>query len=270
MLIKSPSFTEHWVRKFEAEYEECYLSVAQGQDGADTEAEFEALLKQHQHRERLEEKFATNKFDASVPRHTLLDTSAARNKVRRNPRQSYREKTTNTLAEDSPSRSQHQAVNSGSPKLSNNLTNTARSSKVTRKVCLNDKTFLCQPPASLSSDQNQYEDVQVFRKRTKKKNPLQEVEMFVSEVRNTSVKYSNPEDTFREICPAQRDKESGDKTVVAVATKAPFERFQNCLFSLFTCCIPWTCMKKVYWKSHNRKQEDFSSISRRNRRSKTL
>ena len=207
-----------------------------------------------------------------MPQHTLLDTSAARNKVRRNQRQSYRVKTTNSLIENNSasSGSQHNAANSGSPKLSNNLTNTARSSKVTKKVCLNDKTFLSQPPGSLSSDQNQYEDVQVFRKRTKKKNPLQEPEMFVSEVKNISVKYSNPEDTPREICPAQKDKESSDKTVVAVAPKAPFERFQNCLFSLFTCCIPWTCMKKVYWKSHNRKQEDFSSISRRNRRSKTL
>ena len=258
------------MRKFEAEYEECYLSVTQGQDGADTEAEFEALLKQHQHSENLEEKYASKKFDASVPRHTLLDTSTARNKVRRNPRQSYREKTTNTLIENTTRRSQYNAANSGSPKLSNNLTNTARSSKVTRKVCLNDQTFSSEPPGSLSSDQNQYEDVQVFRKRTKKKNPLQEPEMFVSEVKNISVKYANPEDTLREIFPAQKDKESSDKTVVAVAPKAPFERFQNCLFSLFTCCIPWTCMKKVYWKSHNRKQEDFSSISRRNRRSKTL
>ena len=258
------------MRKFEAEYEECYLSVTQGQDGADTEAEFEALLKQHQHSENLEEKYASKKFDASVPRHTLLDTSTARNKVRRNPRQSYREKTTNTLIENSScsrSRSQYNAANSGSPKLSNNLTNTARSSKVTRKVCLNDQTFSSEPPGSLSSDQNQYEDVQVFRKRTKKKNPLQEAEMFVSEVKNISIKYSNHEDTLREICPAKKDKENVEKPI---GSKAPFERFQNCLFSLFTCCIPWTCMKKVYWKSHSRKQDDFSTISRRNRRSKTL
>jgi len=256
----SNSALEHWVRKFEAEYEECYLSVTQGQDVADTDAEFESLVKQHQYKENLEEKYATKKFDASVPQHTLLDTSTARNKVRLNPRQSHREKTTNTLIETSI-RSQHNAANSGSPKLSNNLTNTARSSKVTRKLCLNDQTFPSEPPVTSSSDQNQYEDVQVFKKRTKKKNPLHEAEMFVSEVKNISVKYSNQE----EICPAKGGQKADIDT-----KKAPFERFQNCLFSLFTCCIPWTCMKKVYWKSHDRNQEDFSSISRRKRRSKTL
>ena len=264
MLISS-SFTEHWVRKFEAEYEECYLSVTQGQDGADTEAEFESLLAQHQYKENLEEKYASKKFDASVPRQPLLDTSVARNKARLNPRQSYREKTTNTLIENSII-SQHNAANSGSPKLSNNLTNTARSSKVTRKVCLNDQTFLSEPPVTSSSDQNQYEDVQVFKKRTKKKNPLQEGEMFVSEVKNISVKYSNQEENLREICPAT----GGQKKTDIDTKKAPFEKFQNCLFSLFTCCVPWTCMKKVYWKSINRKQEDFSSLSRRNRRCQTL
>ena len=255
------------MRKFEAEYEECYLSVTQGQDqdGADTEAEFESLLAQHQYKENLEEKYATKKFDASVPRHTLLDSSAARNKARLNPRHSYREKTTNTLTENSI-RSQHNAANSGSPKLSNNLTNTARSSKVTRKLCLNDQTFLSEPRVTSSSDQNQYEDVQVFKKRTKKKNPIQEADMFVSEVKNISVKYSNQEKNSREKCPA-----TGGQEIDIDTKKAPFERFQNCLFSLFTCCVPWTCMKKVYWKSHDRKQEDFSSISRRNRRrSKTL
>ena len=252
MLISS-SFTEHWVRKFEAEYEECYLSVTQGQDGADTEAEFESLLAQHQYKENLEERYASRKFDASVPRHTLLDTRTARNKVSLNPRQSYREKTTNPLIENN-NRSQHDAAKPGSPKLSNNLTNTARSSKVTRKVCLNDQTFPSEPPVTSSSDQNQYEDVQVFRKRTKKKNPHQEAEMFVSEVKNISVKYCHQE----EICPAKASQK-----VDIDSKKAPFERFQNCLFSLFTCCIPWTCMKKVYWKSHTRKQDSYSSISRR-------
>ena len=261
MLISS-SFTEHWVRKFEAEYEECYLRVTQGQEGPDTEAEFDSLLKQHHHqsREDLAENYATQRLDASVPRHTLLDTRTAKNKVRVNHRQSYREKTTNTLSENSIG--SHNAANSGSPKLSNNLTNTARSSKVTRKVCLNDQTFLSEPPVTLSSDQNQYEDVQVFKKRTKKKNQPREAEMFVSEVKNTSVKYSPGEEDLRDI--------STGKTNEKIHSKAPFERFQNCLFSLFTCCIPWSCMKKVYWKSHNRKHDDFSSISRRSRRSKTL
>ena len=263
----SSSFTEHWVRKFEAEYEECYLSVTQGQDGADTEAEFESLLRLHQYKENSEEKYASKKFDASVPRHTLLDTSAARNKVRLNPRQSYREKTTTNTPIENSIRSQHNAANSGSPKLSNNLTNTARSSKVTRKVCLNDPTFLPEPlplpPVTSSCDQNQYEDVQVFKKRTKKKHPLQEAEMFVSEVKNISIKYSNQEENLGEKHPAKVVDEK-------METKAPFERFQNCLFSLFTWCVPWTCMKKVYWKSQDRKQEDFSSISRSKRRSKTI
>ena len=71
----SSSFTEHWVRKFEAEYEECYLRVTQGQEGSDTEAEFDSLMKQHHHqsREEMAENYATQKLDASVPRHTLLD-----------------------------------------------------------------------------------------------------------------------------------------------------------------------------------------------------
>ena len=209
----------------------------------------------------MDENYATQKLDASVPPHTLLDTRTARNKVRLNHRQSYREKTTNTLSENSIG-SQHNAANSGSPKLSNNLTNTARSSKVTRKVCLNDQTFLSEPPVTLSSDQNQYEDVRVFKKRTKKKNPPREAETFVSEVRNISVKYCPGEEELQDRSKARAEEK--------IHNKAPFEKFQNCLFSLFTCCIPWSCMKKVYWKSHYRKHDDFSSISRRNRRSKTL
>ena len=68
------------MRKFEKEYEECYISSSAGDDPLDTEAEFEALLKEHQFKENLAENYASKKFDA-IPQHTLLDSSAVRNKV---------------------------------------------------------------------------------------------------------------------------------------------------------------------------------------------
>jgi len=48
--------------------------------------------------------------------------------------------------------------------------------------------------------------------------------------------------------------------------KAPFEKFQNCLFSTFTMCAPWCIMKKVYWKRDTTSEEIFAVNVRRNSR----
>jgi len=56
------------------------------------------------------------------------------------------------------------------------------------------------------------------------------------------------------------------KRKVLGPAKAPFERFQNCLFSTFTACAPWCLMRKVYWKKEKYSEELFAVTSRRNSR----
>ena len=34
--------------------------------------------------------------------------------------------------------------------------------------------------------------------------------------------------------------------------KKPFESFQNCLFSIFTSCVAWSCMRRVYWRQNSK------------------
>ena len=280
------NFSEQWVRKFEKEYEQCYITSSVGDEELDTEAEFEALLKQHQYKENLTEDYASKKFDASIPQHRLLDTTTVRNKVKLNHRKSFQEKKNNLLKTTSSTNRENSVLsyNAASPKLSSNLTNSARNSKVTKKVCLNDE--VSQTKGSLiknesSCDQNEYEDVKVFKKRTKKKKQgIKEPEIFVSSVKNVEVKYS-PEGDDTKMAKLWRDsttetipelevdhKEVARPESVSVSPKAPFERFQTCLFSLFTLCVPWSCMKRVYWKSNTKKQDNFSTISRRNSRSR--
>ena len=242
------------MRKFEKEYEECYISSSAGDDPLDTEAEFEALLKEHQFKENLAENYASKKFDA-IPQHTLLDSSAVRNKVSLNHRKSFHEKKNDLLKTTSIL-----SHNAASPKLSNNLTNSARNSRVTKKLCLNDSSLVSESRGSFprnesSCDQNEYEDVKVFKKRTKKKNLKKDPEIFVSSVENIEVKYSPGEKETKSVAPV------ADKS--PVSPKAPFERFQNGLFSLFTLCVPWSCMKRVYWKSTPSKQDSLSTARRR-------
>ena len=48
----------------------------------------------------------------------------------------------------------------------------------------------------------------------------------------------------------------------------PFESFQNCLFSVFTSCVPWSCMRRIYWRKDRKGDEVFQKTVRRNSRAK--
>merc|ERR1712106_898499 len=81
----SNSALEHWVSKFEDEYEVYYKhsSEEKQEDLSDIEAQFEALHKQ------VEDEYATKKFNFCVPQHTLLDSSIAKDKVKLSHKKSF-------------------------------------------------------------------------------------------------------------------------------------------------------------------------------------
>ena len=84
----SNSALEHWVNKFEDEYEVYYKdsSEEKQEDLSDIEAQFEVLHKE------VEDEYATKKFNSSVPQHTLLDSSLAKGKVKLNHKKSFSSK----------------------------------------------------------------------------------------------------------------------------------------------------------------------------------
>jgi len=84
----SNSALEHWVSKFEDEYEVYYKdsSEEKQEDLTDIEAQFEALHKE------VEDEYATKKFNSSVPQHTLLDSSLAKGKVKLSHKKSFSSK----------------------------------------------------------------------------------------------------------------------------------------------------------------------------------
>ena len=84
----SNSALEHWVNKFEDEYEVYYKdsSEEKQEDLSDIESQFEALHKE------VEDEYATKKFNSCVPQHTLLDSSFAKGKVKLNHKKSFSSK----------------------------------------------------------------------------------------------------------------------------------------------------------------------------------
>ena len=295
-------FSDQWVSKFEREYELCYkdsvcLDLASGDTEEDVEAVFEELHRRVEAEQLME--YASRKFDSCVPSHTLLDNGASRNKARLNHRKSFREqrksdsskfsdeksvakmdckaRSTNTVRESS-SRSQKQVSEEMKDKRNNSLVLSKDA-----EVCANQSflTIAIKP-----SQQNEYEDIRVFQKRKKKKKDpkvnctsnkielerITPVESYLA-VTDTKEKTGNPfNEEIQSGSPALRTKkkqnncEEGEKK--QSKEKRPFESFQNCLFTLYTACVPWSCMRRVYWKQNQRSEEIFTKTSRRNSRAR--
>jgi len=226
----SNSALEHWVNKFEDEYEVYYKdsSEEKQEDLSDIEAQFEALHKQ------VEEEYATRKFNSSVPQHTLLDSTIAKQKVKLSHKKSFSSKVSKNVndktsteakqVDDYPAGKnpfEEEDSGCGSPRIgvrtqSSNIardikhpkpthqtvaesfilgtepivTNTGGCDKnITEKIqsqqdffpvthlTEKEKKILIEKEKNRNridtknqtSDQNDYEDVNVFKKRTKKK-----------------------------------------------------------------------------------------------------
>ena len=300
MEILTVFVLDQWVSKFEREYELCYkASVSPGQAPGDLEDEdVEALFEELHRRTEAEQllEYASRKFDRCVPRHALLDTGVSRSKARLNHRKSFRERRDNDPAA--------KFNDETSPKMDCNArsTNTARESSCLQKqvsvemkdkrnnslvlredaeVCAN-QSFLTTPIKP--SQQNEYEDIRVFQKRKKKKkapeenrskeienDKIQPVEAKISptEVKEKTEVFEVENPTT---LPVSETKKEPAKFVREEKThrkeKRPFESFQNCLFSLYTACVPWSCVRRVYWKQDHRSEEIFTKTSRRNSRAK--
>lgn len=149
------------------------------------------------------------------------------------------------------------------------------------EVCANQSflTIAIKP-----SQQNEYEDIRVFQKRKKKKkapednrgkeienDTIQPVEAKISLTEGKG-KTEVLEVEIPTRSPALGTKQEHDKFVREEKTdrkeKRPFESFQNCLFSLYTACVPWSCVRRVYWKQDHTSEEIFTKTSRRNSRAK--
>ena len=286
--------SDQWVSKFEREYDElCYKDSVSLEVTGDTEEDVEAVFEELHRRVEAEQQleYASRKFDSCVPAHTLLDTGASRNKARLNHRRSFRERngdekslkmdcnarSTNTVRESS-SRSQKQVSEEMKDKRNNSLVLSKDAD-----VCANQSflTIAIKP-----SQQNEYEDIRVFQKRKKtKKDPkvnctsnkieLERIKPVESCLAVTDTKEKSENPSAAEIqteSPALRTKkkqntcEMGDKN--QSKEKRPFESFQNCLFSLYTACVPWSCVRRVYWKQDQRSEEIFTKTSRRNSRAR--
>lgn len=114
-------------------------------------------------------------------------------------------------------------------------------------------------------ENNEYEDIKVFKKRTKKKNKKVPILETIANEPNISCM-----DQMK-----QEEKDKNKKLVNEVKHKLnadgpskPFETFQNCLFATFTTCVPWCIMKKIYWKKDMKSEELFTVTSRRNSRTR--
>ena len=287
--------SDQWVSKFEREYDElCYKDSVSLEATSDTEEDVEAVFEELHRRVEAEQQleYASRKFDSCVPAHTLLDNGASRNKARLNHRKSFREKrngdeksprtvcnarSTNTVRESS-SRSQKQVSEEMKDKRNNSLVLSKDA-----EVCANQSflTIAIKP-----SQQNEYEDIRVFQKRKKKKKDpkvnctsnkieLERIKPVKSclAVKDTIEKTVNPlaaeiqtESPVLRTKKKQNTYEMGEKN--QSKEKRPFESFQNCLFSLYTACVPWSCVRRVYWKQDHRSEDIFTKTSRRNSRAR--
>ena len=288
--------SDQWVSKFEREYELCYKdSVGQaeapGDLEEDVEAVFEELARQAEAEQQME--YASRKFDRFVPQHTLLDNGVSRSKPRLNHRKSFRERKSDLKFNEEMS-----------PKMDCNTrsTNTARESSCLQKqvsVEMKDKrnnslvlrkdAEVCANQSFLTiaikpSQQNEYEDIRVFQKRKKKKKAPEDNRSKEIEVERTQPVESHI--AIRELkeqpevskvknptcSPSPRARKVKDNCLTEEKThskeKKPFESFQNCLFSLYTACVPWSCVRRVYWKRDQRSEEVFTKTARRNSRAR--
>lgn len=144
--------------------------------------------------------------------------------------------------------------------------------------------------ATKPSQQNEYEDIRVFQKRKKKKinKPEEDTKQKDANLEKIDfglqrsvidLKEKNPEVPIRiNQCEATwspaTEARKGDSCTLQKLSgemvektrrkdKRPFESFQNLLFSVFTSCVPWSCMRKVYWR-RDQSEDTFTKTSRRN------
>ena len=279
--------------KFENDYELYYKnSSADILDNIkDVEAAFEALHQQVETEYQLQ--YATRKFDKSVPQHFLLDSSIAKNKCKLNHRKSFKEKQMENVdkeVKDESSKSKFSKediptkLKVNAPSMSTNAKREFSNPKCDIKAA-NDFFHLGHEPevnkkfSNPNPPQNEYEDVRVFQKRTKKKKMNQaEVNPFIENKAKEEIKPCNELDDNELIIPLTKPvpketkqcmkvsnnngtstksvigESKGDMKIKANESKdkKPFESFQNFLFSIFTSCVPWYCMRRVYWRQNSK------------------
>ena len=293
--------------KFENEYELYYKKAAADDDiEADdgVEEAFEALHRAAEAEQQL--LYASRKFDTAVPRHALLDTSLNKNKSRPGHRQAARERGRQQVEEKKPVKVENSNMKIGSKILSTNAarewsfkqkeTSPSNPKKVfllgiEPEVTRASKNILAENKQTLSQ-LNEYEDIRVFQKRKKRKSKNvdtsesvdqksvshKEEKLFtkreevipiasvndVSNDDNSNLK-SNEEANYSK---NRRKTIKTQKIIPDGEEKKPFESFQNCLFTIFTSCVPWSCMRRVYWRREHRSEDIFTKTSRRNSREK--
>ena len=289
--------------KFENEYE-LYYKRAAADDGIEAddgvEEAFEALHRAAEAEQQL--LYASRKFDTAVPRHALLDTSLNKNKSRPGHRQSARERGRQQVEERKPVKEENSNMKIGTTIVS---TNAAREFRQKEKSPRNKKKVfnlgiepdVIKPSENILTVQkqkfpqsNEYEDIRVFQKRKKKKNYSN---VDTSESVDQKSNFHNKEKMIRdeaipvgsvniasnedhsilnsnEVANVSNDlkKTINLREVKSNEEKKPFESFQNCLFTIFTSCVPWSCMRRVYWRREHRSEDIFTKTSRRNSRQK--
>ena len=273
--------------KFENEYELYYKRAAADDDiEADdgVEEAFEALHRAAEAEQQL--LYASRKFDTAVPRHALLDTSLNKNKSRPGHRQSARERGRQQVEERKPVTEENSNMKIGTTIVS---TNAAREFRQKEKSPRNKKKVFnlgIEPDVIKSSENiltvqkqkfpqlNEYEDIRVFQKRKKKKNYSnvdtsesvdQKSNFHNKEKMNRDeaiVEVANVSNSLKKTIDTRNMKSKSDEE------KKPFESFQNCLFTIFTSCVPWSCMRRVYWRKEHKSEDIFTKTSRRNSRGK--
>ena len=273
--------------KFENEYELYYKRAAADDDiEADdgVEEAFEALHRAAEAEQQL--LYASRKFDTAVPRHALLDTSLNKNKSRPGHRQSARERGRQQVEERKPVTEENSNMKIGTTIVS---TNAAREFRQKEKSPRNKKKVfnlgiepdVIKPSENILTVQkqkfpqsNEYEDIRVFQKRKKKKNYSnvdtsesidQKSNFHNKEKMNRDeaiVEVANVSNSLKKTIDTRNMKSKSDEE------KKPFESFQNCLFTIFTSCVPWSCMRRVYWRKEHKSEDIFTKTSRRNSRQK--
>ena len=293
--------------KFENEYE-LYYKRAAADDGIEAddgvEEAFEALHRAAEAEQQL--LYASRKFDTAVPRHALLDTSLNKNKSRPGHRQSARERGRQQVDERKLVIEENSNMKIGTTIVSTNAArefrqkeNSPRNKK--KGFNLGIEPDVIKPSENILTVQkqkfpqsNEYEDIRVFQKRKKKKkNSNVDLDTFESVDQKSN--FHNKEETNRcEAIPigsvniaSNEDHSNLNSNEIAKVSnsrkktintrdvksksdeeKKPFESFQNCLFTIFTSCVPWSCMRRVYWRKEHKSEDIFTKTSRRNSRGK--
>ena len=293
--------------KFENEYELYYKKAAAEDDieaDDDVEEAFEALHRAAEAEQQL--LYASRKFDTAVPRHALLDTSLNKNKSRPGHRQAARERGRQQVEEKKPVKVENSNMKIGTTIVSTNAArewafkqkeNSPRNKKKVFHLGIDPDVI--KPSENILTLQkqkipqlNEYEDIRVFQKRKKKK---KNSNVDTSESVDQKSDFHNKETAKRdEAIPivtvnidstlnedhsilSSNDVANGSNSLKKTVNtreiksdeeKKPFESFQNCLFTIFTSCVPWSCMRRVYWRKEHRSEDIFTKTSRRNSRGK--